>query len=271
MPIIQAYQCPRTKTVFLEKDDYIAYLKDCARENLKGRRRERNLAAGMLVIDQMRKSVRSFEELGAWLEGNSAFIRKFILVQGVHHTQEPSTRPRISNVKFELVQFKEDCKASSAPLKGWENPNIPPSIARGYPGVKAKLLYDIRGSLDLYDFFRKPLGIHVSSGGGSRSSGYSHSVHLYAEDWPFIGAVFLYNAKDAELDDRYRRIVQHAFPGITVESFCQLRSSGLLPEDEDEFIELMFSFTQPNPTTPKTQISLPSNLDVSDNIELGVL
>lgn len=260
MPIVQAYMCPRTKTLFLEKSTYVEYLKECARENLKGRRRERSIAEAMTKFDHMRKSVRSFEELGTWLQSNAALIRKFILDKGVHHSQEPSARPRISNVRFELIQHKEDCKASRAPLMGWENPAIPPSIARGYPGAKAKLLYDIRGSLNLYDFLTNAIGVHVGSGGGSSSAGYCSSVDMYAEDWPFLGAEFLYWARNDELDDRYLRIVKHAFPGIEVDSFCQLRSAGLLPEDEAEFIDMMFSFVEPR--QDQLQVQLPYDVEL---------
>ncbi len=69
MPLISAWQCPETRSVFVEKPDYLTHLRGLAQQRLTRRKNARLIAANQSRLDEFHLCG-SVDDMLDWIEAN---------------------------------------------------------------------------------------------------------------------------------------------------------------------------------------------------------
>lgn len=262
MPVVQAYLCPRTNALFLQKADYVEHLKALARESLKEKRAERKVIRLKTAFAEMRKTVRSFEELGDWLKSNMKLLYEYsTTIPFMPKPVKPrKATPRLKQIYFANLAFQDKCLDTSGhPEHGVRYLNGSRFLTR-YPGVKGQFSFTTTGDFSLHHVVDAAIYLFSDAGGGGHKGQYAFSFTMFAEDWPFIGVYFLHAARESELTEDLQRVIQYCFPGITIESYTRFKDAGLLPEDLPGFSDFMFSYVSALSNPHSKYVQIPSDL-----------
>jgi hypothetical protein len=200
MPIVKAYQCPHTKALFLQKEEYRRHLVRLARERRIERQRLTSLRDVDAEFAEMRKLPR-LTDVAAWIGAHPTFLAKNATVR---RGWEPVLLKRsgVKRVVFSEMRFvSEIYNTHYCPLDGVENWSRDPQKLLFYPGWTGRVAY----VLDLPRFFSTDLfegtGIHIGNGGGDGQQ-YTYYCTLFVQDWRGLAATAICNkAAGTSLDD----------------------------------------------------------------------
>lgn len=182
MPLVQAWQCPRTKKLFADRGSYLAHLRREARaealvKKINAAKRERQkFLAGI-------KDCSSFEAIAEWVVANS---EKLLLGTLREPPRRNARLPYISVVKFENMRWGDRISNThSCPRDGVTNWGSDPAKPRGYPGWSGRLIFEAHNHDSFFNDPFRELDIHKGSGGGGNP--YRYDVKLFESDWPVMG------------------------------------------------------------------------------------
>lgn len=261
MPIVQAYECPRTHKLFKDKTKYITHLKTLA---LKTWQDSDDHPRDKIIerhFDYLRRNATSFRDIATWLEVHGRLLRQMSIRYSDTSHRPLKEKQGATDVMFDVTEFKSHISNSVAkPVHGICSYGQPPGTATSYPGVEGMMRYNETSGLNLHDALPGVLPIRFR-GGGKRNFWTAYDFVLFAEDWPFIGAHFLYQSLNAQLNENQKRILRYAFPGIPEDQYIQFQTAGLLPEDPEEFLTYMMQFVdQVSASVPGPQVTVPNDL-----------
>lgn len=265
MPIVQAYKCTRTKKLFEEKDKYLAHLKVLALESFRDKEGHAREAIIKSKFDDMRKNARALEDVSQWLMAH----QRYLVHLSVLYNKLSPKKARVSNFMTDIT-FKDVIyefwgrNSHEFPLNGELNFKGDPNKIKGYPCIRCDIHYAGSDCNALPDLGPDFTGIMFGSGGGGDGQ-HEYQAMLFAEDWPFIGASFLFDARNQPLSEARTRILTYAFPGISTEQYSTYQDAGLLPENTADFNNWIFSFVDQKPHSLSPTEALPDDL-VSANI-----
>lgn len=265
MPIVQAYQCPRTKKLFVDKAKYVSHLKVVALDIFCSEKNPPRLAILQRKFDEMRKTARSFDDISKWVENHPRYIQH-IAMRLRNLTTKPSKKPIVlHSVRWTNIQFLPYIQADSMkPKHGVYFHRNDPGSRAAYPGIKGDFHFISPSSLSLNYVLSQMACFHTGSGGSDAEGDASYSFTMFAEDWPFIGAQALFEAAGRKNRDTHLRVLQYAFPGITQDQYLMLHSAGLLPETLDEFTTFMFQYVSEVPkVTHVPTVAMPDDIAAS--------
>jgi uncharacterized C2H2 Zn-finger protein len=182
MPVITAYQCPRTKKVFTDKSDYMIHLRALAAYNIQNRKEATAKRHLHTLFIEMRQ-VKSLDELEKWIIDHSFIFFVNGKIHGTWFGKYPDGRykfGKITSVNISIREYKETCSNShQAPIgkvQNWEREVDKPI---GYPGWYGRIKIWLEDYKDFnFDLFKKT-GINTGTGGGGE-----YDVFLFKEDWP---------------------------------------------------------------------------------------
>lgn len=263
MPIVQAYECPRSRKLFKDKAKYVRHLKILAYKNFKDCKEGARLTLFKNKFEDARKTVRSFAELALWIEEHARDMNRLAVKFGNIYPKFALEETPLSEVRFEGMQYSPSCSNERrAPRNGITNYKRTYELPYGYAGTTGLFKFNDVGNLGLADVLQKLWPIHFG-GGGARTGGYHYECTMFAEDWPFIGCMHLRvcYAESKPVDEDQCRILRYAFPGISEEHYVSLHCSGLLPTDAREFADFMFQYVEVCPANAVREIpELPTNV-----------
>jgi hypothetical protein len=224
MPRVLAYVCPRTTALFIEKDDYVAHLR-----NLAGQSRHRKsindaIAHLQKSFTALRETATSQQEILPWLYEHRAEIIQVACVikpsyEKVRHQADKGKIQPISSISFSLDHLAEALVAGVVTLVPSAHKNTT------FLGMLVPVLNEL-------------------SGVKAKRRVNELVLHLYAEDWTFAAEKALYAYRtgpwDELLERSLTRIVQQKCPALTFDSYKKLCNSDLLGEgglwDEATFV-----------------------------------
>lgn len=266
MPIVQAYKCPRTRKLFEDKDKYVKHLRLLARESFRdGPDDQVRMNVINRKIDNLRKTARSVDDLVDWFHANIKILELLTVRSRSLHAKPKKQAQTINIFNFKDLAFEEFASNERCrPINGVLNRDRDYTKPMHYCAMHGGLHIDTSDGLDLSNVISSyfPIGVTDRYGG---FPGSLLKCAFFAEDWPFIGANFLYANRFNELKDRHCRIIQHAFPGISVEYYRTLHSSGLLPDDSVTFSKFMFQYVDTAlAVQPGMSAALPDEFTIGD-------
>lgn len=276
MPLIQAFQCPRTQEIFSDKDEYLAHLKALALTSLRSDNAHPRLKIIKSKFDDMRQTVTTYSHISKWLAKHVKILTDLAVYQNQLSPKEAVLKPVILDVKFDYVGHQWHCSNQTiSPKNGVKNYLRDNDKPFSYPGKTGDIKISANAGIGLdltladfaYIFIKKSEAVFNKSNGVIT---YDSSFTMFAEDWPFIGADYLYAHRHNNLTDEHLRILSYAFPGITIDDYVNFNGAGLFPEDKGEFCQFMMQYTKPK-LTPSAPSFLTSAItpELPDDVTLG--
>jgi hypothetical protein len=190
MPLVQAWQCPKTNKLFVCKDLYQQHLKILARESLDRKRIKRIDDEYHAVFKQMREDIRSIAELEQYIITNWE-----LFCRNAHRKNKYSESFNYDNwVKIEVIYIdvKWNDRISNThswPLNGgvMARRSVTQDCPSSYPGWSGKMRVGYSSTkkgkdTGLIDDFFYQTGLFGGTGGGS-DTGFSQQLRLFAADW----------------------------------------------------------------------------------------
>ena len=195
MPVIQAWECPRSGLLFKFKSDYLVHLKGLARISIERKKHEKFLRERADFWAGFRASITDINQLkDAILANWEQFCRQ------AHYNENEKWGRRkefnfsdyiqIDNIKINLKLVPKIRNSHHAPLNGgirnWNGDSDKPTH---YPGFYGKIEWTHENTQytkkisDLPGKFFDGTGLFTGSGGGG-SMGGSQELYLYLDDWP---------------------------------------------------------------------------------------
>ena len=202
MPLVSAYQCPRTKTLFPDLRSYRAYLRVRARDSLDARRAKR-------IRDDLEAKVRplwmssSLEEIEQWCIENSETI--FWYIYGEHQPYQirnheaavrASRKFQITSLTFTL-RYQDRCSNThNAPVGGVTNWGGKDDLPKGYPGFYGK--FRMKATNDPFGFnLLNYLRLRTGCASGDLRGNCNGDVTLFADDWPMLAIAHKFREAEA--------------------------------------------------------------------------
>lgn len=211
MPLVVAWQCPKTQKLFNSVTKYRKHLKVLARKDLAKKRQNKNVTAYQDWVRKLQTCVKSIEELEEELSKN---FQKMVNDHCTHgasfHSDRKAAPPTIvrANVSFSSIRFSDQISNThDCPKNGVTNWGRKPGSPTGYPGLSGRVTFEYTSTDSreipswVTDMFRS-LSINTGSGGGGtkREGGKiiaytgEYEVRIYAGDWPEL--LYDYMAED---------------------------------------------------------------------------
>lgn len=252
MAIIQAYQCDKTKRLFSAKDKYLEHLRTLARTELRTNKAHPRMAILKRRFEVLRKTARSFNDVERWLENNVRILEHLSIRFQKKSAKAPADPTFIEKVCFYQVDHVPYC----ATVRGYPIHGIPEAPEKSgkekaYPGARGDFCFTATNNVHVHKVLKEMAACHFG-GGYNNGNYYSYAFTMFGEDWPFVGARCLFdNRHSSKIREGDVRILQYAFPGMTLRTYEQLHSAGLLPDSLDEFNAFIFKYTEGNHSPPE--------------------
>lgn len=211
MPIVTAYQCPRTDKLFTSKHAYLRHLKSLAERNLAVRNREKKKRKDeQWWEDNFYNKVQSAAQLEAALIHHVVYIVNRALT--MNWCGEGAAKVIKENqLSLEFTKFQVDsknvCNSHNSPIGGVTNFMQIDSLPKSYAGWScrwewlthlskaARLQTTCSGGL-IFENTR----IHTGTGGGGSfrvsdsprriTQAFGYHVELFESDWPAMTAAY---------------------------------------------------------------------------------
>lgn len=248
MPAVIAYQCPRTKTLFAEKTEYLDYLRREARNSLTLKSHAKVRAPLKAAYAQLRSTAQSSQDICNWLKNqHTLLLNTMSKLNGIVVT------PRHRGITSAQMSYYALAGV------GYEPQNIDAYIQQaslsvtGHPCLNLAFLFKDVGMFDV-----RPI-----KGNNDSSRDKQYNITLLAKDWPFIAATMLYqwvssNVKEGLCTQRrtiMKELLTLHFPGCSYTKLEVGYAAGLLPETQSELISWLFTQrTAPEPTAEHMQL-----------------
>jgi hypothetical protein len=188
MPIIQAYECPKTKKLFKSKAQYKEHLKNLARKSLDKKCRQKIIDSRLAVFKTMRETCGTAEKIEQFIKDNIAVFWENACHNSAFHKDDKMPED------FECLEFKiqasyRDNVSNShrCPMNGgvtnWHRKDGLPLGYSGFHGrVRFKFSHQAPGfSNDMWD----KTGLDTGSGGGGLTNG-TYEIYMFEADWPAL-------------------------------------------------------------------------------------
>lgn len=191
MPLVQAYQCPRTSNLFAHKSLYVSHLKSMARMSLDRRaekRRRDAMAARMAPL----YLCSTLEEISQWVMDNSELVFWNAYQSRQPHELDTLTKAQKFVETFKIVSFDLDISYNGNCSNSHVSPAGKPtnwcaqdkSMPTGYPGMRGKISYKTERENPLSFEILKAMKMHNgTASGGKHTRG---EITLFAEEWPAL-------------------------------------------------------------------------------------
>ncbi len=192
MPLVQAYQCPRTHKLFANKSVYISHLKSMARMSLDRRaekRRRDAMAARMAPL----YLCSTLEEISQWVMDNSELVFWNAYEKYKPHRLDTLKKAIAAAARFKIISFdlevsySPNCSNSHVAPEGkrqnWCNQDK--SLPSGYPGMVGRFKYTTEHENAMSFDLLKAMKMHVGTASGN-GKGANGGVTLFAEEWPAL-------------------------------------------------------------------------------------
>lgn len=204
MPLVQAWQCPETKTLFADKESYLKHLRVRGAMRLSAFK-DRKVQENFHSYIQTLTKADSFETISRWVIENDEILLRYN-DNGRRRNDEYRAKkklkpllhrsPRIRNVLFNRMTWSERCSNTHCAPKGKpQNWGHDPDLPSGYPGWVGWLYFTIEFDRHYSGNPFEGTPIHTGSGGGKAiydehgtacGSRYGYSVTLFDEEWPLL-------------------------------------------------------------------------------------
>ena len=185
---ITAYKCTDTGKIFEHHSEYQVHRKQYLAEQAKIAARQARVAAADTIIDNLRNSSGTFDEITQWVIDNQETpIDRFY----ANHPNERRPRETKRYVPFRITSVKLDgmhhnvtiSNSHSAPRGMPTNWRGNHHLPTGYPGWHGRILIQHEGDFSQVSRMFSDIGICTGTGGGG--GGYlSYDVKLWEADWP---------------------------------------------------------------------------------------
>lgn len=197
MPQVMVWQCPHTKKLFIEQDEYKAHLAKLARQRRKVKHENKIRSTFHEWLTEERLKLDSIDNLSTWLIDNQRIIMDAanLIPCGNWAGEGFYDSDLFTEIKFEYLKWNSSVSNShSCPKGGVTNWGGREKFAdgapkpNGYPGWQGyirgslKRLKKHNGSYPASGFF-KLVGIHTGTGGGGNER-FGWDVKVFAEEWP---------------------------------------------------------------------------------------
>lgn len=237
MPIIVAYQCPRTLTLFTSKPAYIAYLREHARSSLRAKDLRRKVKPFMDVLPQILESARSLRCISKWL-----------CTQGLslaHASQQLAINTN------NQTQNLEDAAVYEATVVKLDHPWVQGEYVAFDMTYTTSAQIEMAEVLNASGYF-KVSDVHVlNATNGQRQC----KVHLEYQHWPFLCSQALWayagqfrtvetNQQLLQLAPRsvMQTLLSDSFPYLSWTLFDGFAHAAVLPSTSGDFATWLFPY-----------------------------
>jgi uncharacterized C2H2 Zn-finger protein len=192
MPLVQAWQCPKTGRLFADRERYVAHLRKTARRRFLARTKDKRKAALLAQFEVLRRCS-SLRDIETTLVDLSPAIEAYLQEFDRYLVRDKRTITfRLTSVSFSGGLWKE-CLSNihSAPRGKSRNWRGDKNLPVGYPGMSGRIRIAFIGNTGMpTDFFSDVLAINLGSGGGigpdDSEQRHSYDYTLWDEDWPSL-------------------------------------------------------------------------------------
>lgn len=256
MPIVTAYQCARTKSLFLEKKAYIAHLRRLVLQDRIAKLAQQKCEPLRLSLVQLQQTARNANDISDWLVRNGQFLLT-----------------AWSALSSDLVSAKMK-GISNAYIQGYNHKTTKANTLPTLDAYAKACYLAVSGNafLNLSDLFRNidpTFGDRPVLGNTRSDRNKEYRLILSAQTWAFVAADILQSwtcdmaALCSGNDDPHRAVmttllVLH-FPGCTTTQLQVGVTAGLLPDTREEFIDWLFT-QRAAPVITKDVVQLPASL-----------
>lgn len=188
MPLVQAWQCPKTGKLFAQKSEYHAHLRRRARVALRERTARRLEEEFEARAEAGRLSCFKIEDVETWLGASIPLIYTRARRTWTN-TKKP---PEITEIRFSNMRFGIQSNSHRAPLgkrTNWCGRDSKDGVPRGYPGWIGSIRYRNSNYMNWDTEAWDSVGVSTGSGGGGTEARYD--VTLWHDDFPnlLFGAI----------------------------------------------------------------------------------
>jgi len=182
MPLVEAWQCPHTGTLFAKADrnQYLAHLRRLGTVRRRERARQRALAERDQYLANTLWNLSTIVEIEQWFLNNGAWLSSVAFGRDY-----PSAKPvRFTRFSLDVGWRSHVSNTHSAPRGEPTNWGGDPGKPTGYPGYSGTVRFDLDGETPGFtsDLFR-PTGLYTGTGSGGRT-GCQYQAILWDADWP---------------------------------------------------------------------------------------
>jgi hypothetical protein len=181
MPLVQAWQCPKTGKLFAQKSEYHAHLRRKAKVALRERNERRLIEEFELRAEAGRISCFAIKDVETWLEANIPLI----YTQCRRTWTKSKGPPEITQIRFSNMRFGIQSNSHRAPLgkkTNWCGNESKNGVPRGYPGWIGSISYNNSDYMNWDTDAWSSVGVSTGSGGGGDRARYD--VTLWHDDFP---------------------------------------------------------------------------------------
>lgn len=176
---VKAYQCPKTKTIFGNKDAYVTYL----------RNRRADLHAKISRDEKIAElhNCMNFDDVVQWVHDNSAFYLSLARMRESFssnldrypNADEFKVTITYLNLRYGMVSNSHHC-----PKDGVTNWGGDPKLPREYPGWEGHIEFNYSHDLPGFNWrSMEMLRIFTGTGGGRGGNRYGFDVRFFDADW----------------------------------------------------------------------------------------
>lgn len=204
MPLVQAWECPRTSKLFHDKASYISHLKIEARINIQ-KRKQAQYKAGKAAFwrTKMRETVADFTELKQFILDNWEMFCRNAHDGNVFGREKPfdySMWAKPEEIKIFLKRNEHVSNSHNCPLNGGvTNFSAKDDRPTGYPGWKGDIEFkwDFNGIpkkmipkmiTELPSNYFAGTGLCTGSGSGGQSGAWQE-LYLFEIDWSMLKSI----------------------------------------------------------------------------------
>lgn len=187
------FVCPRTSKAFTDKIKYVAHLKTLALKGLCTNDNHVRVQIFKRKFEELRKTARSFDDVISWFKAHERLMGD-LSVRIKHLPAKLSkTKSRFGKLSFTIDEYTWFCSNIGAcPTHGVRNDEEDPAKPYAYIGVVGTFSYTQKGPLCIGSVLKEycpHIHLWIQEFYDSR---YNDNFKMFAEDWPFIGAHFLF-------------------------------------------------------------------------------
>jgi hypothetical protein len=193
MPLVEAWECPRTGTLFKHKHDYVVHLRDLAVLSIAHKKQEKYRKERAAFWKGFRESISDVDQLVDAIAANwEHFCRNAhdyeISRWGKDEEFDMDKWIVPYDVKIHLNFRINVSNSHNAPIGEKTNWGSKPGLPTSYPGFSGHIHWHHDGGISkkhdpLPGSFFNGTGICTGSGGGGRA-GASQDIYLFLPDWP---------------------------------------------------------------------------------------
>ena len=185
MPLVQAWKCPHTGTLFDhdQKGKYQKHLKVLSRQRCEERQRKKKTDEWGEFLADAQETIKTPDELSQWILDNQKVI---IARHNFGYATSTYKTYKIESLHFSIRWQKKCSNTHCCPKDGVQNWGCKDGKPLGYPGFYGSVVGEVSGRTQRAGYFDSKilamLNIHTGSGGGGEK--FRYSLTIWEDDWP---------------------------------------------------------------------------------------